>query len=73
MTSKRIRKGVETLKALVHTIRATLRETNIIYYGLNRNIVVSLGKEINRDPVSSGERTQDSLVKEMYRLIFWKG
>lgn len=34
----------------------------ILYYGLNRNIVVSPGKEINRDPVSSGERTQDSLV-----------
>jgi len=38
----------------------------ILYYGLNRNIVVSLGKEINRDPVSSGERTQDSLVIRTY-------
>ena len=45
-------------------------ENQLLYYELNRNIVVSLGKEINRDPVSSGERTQASLViKRQYANI----
>lgn len=106
MSSKRIRREVETLKGLVYYRLAQsqgkpsnlgtsflslcdcyimAREGHccalqyigggkpILYYGLNRNIVVSLGKEINRDPVSSGERTQDSLVIEMYYLILWNG
>jgi hypothetical protein len=62
MSSECVRKEVEALKALVYNNQCDLKENQILYYELNRNIVVSLGKEINRDTVSSGERTQSSLV-----------
>lgn len=65
MPSEYVRKEVETLKApILHCKRfdAILWKTIFKYYELNRNIVVSLGKEINRDIVSSGERTQYSRV-----------